>query len=361
MALVAGCASGGSGSGGGASGKACGDAVGAPAGADLAFFCGKTITYVVDDEAGSENDLLMEAMRPYVEKYLGAKIKPVYYPGTNVTGMNTTTTAKADGLTLGTVSMFSSLQYKWAGQNVLKFNVGNISYVQVNKAYEYILVSCEGSPYTSIAQVLSSTKPVKIVDINTFIMLRALFPAYNIPHTFISGYTGSTQGPGCARGDGDVAASPPSDFTNAAQTALDPGEQTLLITNPIPSNSSVAFMNSAPTLAKFIAEHPATSPQAKTADQLLLALFQDGIQGGVVGPPGIPAARLLALKAAFKYATQQPSVQKAFTNLGVPTQYVDPATAQPYAKKMLAETPLIKEYFSCANDTGSAWVSCVKG
>ena len=154
--LVAGCASSNSAGAAKSSGsKGCGSATDAPAGADLAFYCEKTITFIVDDAPGSDNDREMQALKPGIEKYLGATLKPVYYPGASVIGENKTTTAKTDGSTIGEASIKSSASYIFAGKDVLDFDVTKISYLWVTPPVTYIIAACKGSSDTTIDQVLS--------------------------------------------------------------------------------------------------------------------------------------------------------------------------------------------------------------
>jgi tripartite-type tricarboxylate transporter receptor subunit TctC len=327
------------------SSAACGDPVNPLPGADLSFYCGKTITVVIDDVAGSQNDLLLEAMKSDVQKYLGAKLKPVFYPGSNVTGMNTTATASPDGLTVGEVAISSIVQSVWSGQDPFKFSPAKLSWVQVSPGYEFMFVACAGSPYRTMDAVIHATKPVTAVALSTDISWHLVFPAYNVPNRLITGYTGSTQGPGCERGDGDIAYGPPTDFTNAAQTALDPGLTPLLVNKPLPANSSLNFLNKVPDFQSFFASQPVTSADAKARIALLEGFFgQDGMHGGIAGPPGIPTARLKALQSAFGWAAQQPDVDKAWENLGIPTAYVNPDKAAGWVTEYLGKLSQVQEY-----------------
>src|SRR5262245_46250056 len=65
LLLVVGCSSSNKG-GSGTSSKGCGaasSAPDAPANADFGFYCGKTITFIVDDGPGSDNDREMQALK----------------------------------------------------------------------------------------------------------------------------------------------------------------------------------------------------------------------------------------------------------------------------------------------------------
>jgi hypothetical protein len=243
------------------------------------------------------------------------------------------------------------MQHIFANDGAITFDPRKLSYVQVNQVDLFIAAACKGSPYQNISQVLTAKKPVTVLDITSFLMLRLLLPAYNVPSRFISGYTGATLGSGCLRGDGDLAGSPPSDFTDAAETAMNPGITPLLLGYPAPANSTINFLNTAaPTFKQFFTQHPPATAQGKKMVQFLEEFYQDGIEGGVTGPPGIPRGRLLALQAAFKYAAATPQAQKTFLDLGVPAGYVNPDTVVPWLNDMYNYRSQVAQWFKLTGE-----------
>ena len=274
--LVAGCASSSSaGAAKSSTSKGCGSATDAPAGADLAFYCHKTITFIVDDAPGSDNDREMQALKPGVEKYLGATIKPVYYPGASVVGENKTTTAKNDGSTIGEASIKSSASYIFAGKNVLAFDPEKISYVWVTPPVNYAIVACKGSPYKTLEDLVNGKAQVTDVDIPSYLLTRLFFAAYDINVKYISGYSGSDLPAACQRGDGQVASAPPESFLTSALNAMVPGETPLMLTAPVDPASSLAFLtnSSAVQMSDFVKAHPVTGAKESQALQLMLDFY----------------------------------------------------------------------------------------
>jgi tripartite-type tricarboxylate transporter receptor subunit TctC len=337
---------------GSSSAKGCGTAANAPAppaGADTSYYCGKTITFIVDDAAGSENDLYFQAVKPYVQKYLGATVKAQYYPGSAVVGSNKTATAASDGLTIGDLDINFSLNQIFNATHAEVFDVSKLSWVFVYKPDAYLIVSCKNSPYKTIAQALASTKTVTLLDIPSGggnEILHFLMAAYGTPHKYITGYSGGNAlGAGCLRGDGDITIGAPSDFLTSAGNAMDPGETPLLLSTSIPAGSSNSFLNAAaPTFAQFFKQQPVTAALGQQAQQLALSTFNSGIEGGFAGPPGIPQARLLALRAAFTYAALQPDVEKKWSDLGIaPGITANAADADSYATTKLQQATDIEK------------------
>jgi hypothetical protein len=279
----------------------------------------------------------MQALKPGVEKYLGATIKPVYYPGASVVGENKTTTAKNDGSTIGEASIKSSASYIFAGKNVLAFDPEKISYVWVTPPVNYAIVACKGSPFKTLEDLVNGKAQVTDVDIPSYLLTRLFFAAYDINVKYISGYSGSDLPAACQRGDGQVASAPPESFLTSALNAMVPGETPLMLTAPVDPASSLAFLtnSSAVQMSDFVKAHPVTGTKETLALQLMLDFYgPSGMQGGIVGPPGIPTARLAALQAAFKYA-EDDSAKKVLLDLGVGTNYVDPTQGDAYAKSLI--------------------------
>ena len=110
-----------------------------------------------------------------------------------------------------------------------------------------------------------------------------------------------------------------------------------MLTTPIDAGSLLNFLNNsqAVQMSDFIKSHPVTGAKEQQALQLMQDFYgPNGMQGGIVGPPGIPAARLLALQAAFKFA-EDDSAKKVLSDLGVGTTYVDPTQGDAYAKSLI--------------------------
>lgn len=326
---------------------ACGTSAGAKGGSGAPFFKGKTITYIVPDPPGNINGLQIVAMQPAIEKYLHAKINIQYIPGETAIGQNKVGHAAADGLTIGMLPVKTDLSNLYANATPLAFDMQKVSFVGATYTGPTLVVACKGASYTSLDQLLQSTKQVKVVNVSKGAdneKAHLLMNAFDIPHKYINGYTGATAAVGCRRGDGDIAMESVSGFSNSAGTALDPGLTPLLIIGAIPSGSTYNFLDNVPTLTSFAASHQPSGALAKKALTLLTDIGQPtSPQFATFGPAGIPKASLDALSGAMKWAMQQPSVRKKLLTDGIPPGFVPPATVASYLKTQIAAKSTIED------------------
>jgi tripartite-type tricarboxylate transporter receptor subunit TctC len=325
---------------------------GAPAsdssGADLAFFKGKTITYIIPNTPGSPPGLIMTAMKPGLEQYLGAKINIVYNSNVATVGENLVGAAKPDGLTLGNIAMQVVLNEEYTGSGAPSFNLADESYVGATHAAPSGIFGCKESDFTSYDQLVQKQTPVKIVEITTGSnneLNHLLMTAYPVPHKYLTGYTTADVLVGCQRGDGNFTASSLARALNAQGTAVVAGLTPLLLTGPVPDGSPNAFLNgTVPTLAQYEQQHPPATALGKQAmDLAVAALSSTAPNFTTFGPKGIPAARLKALTDAFTAVSQQAPVQKASLQAAIPAGFVAPDTVLTFITQQLAQKPLVRQ------------------
>jgi tripartite-type tricarboxylate transporter receptor subunit TctC len=317
-------------------------------GPDLAFYNGKTIT-LLGGAVGSTPDLITRAVIPYMEKYLHATIIDQNQSANAANGVNTNQAVASapDGLTITVGNLTSIENGFYENNNPLTYNPLDVSFISGFGSPINLFAACAGSPYKSWAQVISSTTPVKVVSFalgTAPVPLWLMLQAYNTPSKFINGYESTTQVPGCARGDGDVAVTATQLFENSAKTALVPGVNPLMLLIPIPKGSASVFLNKeVGTLAQFVAQHPANTAQGEKELKLAVALFS-GNENAFYGPLGIPKDRLLALSDAAKYAFAQPAVEKTELNLGVAPGSTPPTQVPQALNAALSQVSNVRNY-----------------
>jgi tripartite-type tricarboxylate transporter receptor subunit TctC len=304
----------------------------------LAFYKGKTITYIVPSKPGNAQGGIILALKPYMEKYLGATINIQYSEaGSNTIGQNEVEAARPDGLTIGTLLIASNLSAVFAKAPTVDFAQQDANIIGATTSVPDLVVACSGSPFKTFANVVSNTSPQKILEVQGVrptIFLYLLQKAYGYTGSYLSGYAGEDQEPACARGDGDMASSAVPDFTSANLESPYQGTTPLLLSNPVNSASPAAWLNKAvPLLTTFIKQHPPKDQQAINA--LLKLMSADAPQYGTFAPPDVPAGRLLALQDAMKYAAAQPGAEQGYIKYTVNPGYISPATAVSYMKTQL--------------------------
>jgi tripartite-type tricarboxylate transporter receptor subunit TctC len=318
------------------------------AAAGLAFFKGKTITYVIPNTPGSPPGLIMEAMKSGLEKYLGATINIEYNSNVATVGEDVVGTAKPDGLTLGDMALQVVLNEEYSGQGTPAFSLNDVSWVGATYAAPSGVFGCQESSFTSFGALVKSRTPLKIVEITTGSndeMNRLLMAAWPVPHTFLTGYTTADVTAGCQRGDGNFSSSSLARALNASGTSVVAGLTPLLLTGPVPAGSPNAFLNSkVPTFAEYAKQNPPTTALGREAIALAISSFSSTAPNFTTfGPPGIPASRLAALTAAFTAVAAEPAVTKASLLAAIPPGFVAPATVTAFVKQQLQAKSLVQE------------------
>jgi tripartite-type tricarboxylate transporter receptor subunit TctC len=344
--LAVGCSSGSDGSSAG-SGNSSSGASGKVA-PDLAFFKGKTITYIVPNTPGSPPGLIMTAMKPGLEKYLGATINIEYNTNVATVGEDIVGSAKPDGLTLGNMGLQVVLNEEYTGKGVPSFSLDSVSMVGATYAAPAAVFGCEETAFSSYSQLLQSKAAVKVVEITTGSndeFNHLLMAAYPVPHQYLSGYTTADVLVGCQRGDGNLSTSSLARALDAAGTAVVPGLTPLLLTGPVPAGSPNAFLNGqVPTLAQYAKENPPANALGKQAVAFAIQAFESSAPNYTTfGPPGIPAARLLALTDAFTAVSKTAAVEKAALQAAIPPGFASPATVKSFIASQLAAKSLVEQ------------------
>lgn len=342
------CSSSSSSAAGGSSGGASSSSDDSSLASGLAFYKGKTITFVTNAPGGTPNTLA-NLFKSSLEQYLHATVNIVVAEGASAISNNRVAAAAPDGLTIGDLNVPSDITGQIFKTSGLTFSLQKVTYITPFHNGLEVILSCANSSYKSLPQIRGSKTPVRVVDAsqtqNTLIM-HLFIKAYQIPSKYIEGYTSTTVSPGCERGDGDIAVNKVAQFANAANTALAPGLTPLLLTAPIPSGSPFSWLSGTPTLAQYFAQNPPPTASAKEALQLATTLFGGGIGDVVFGPPGIAAGKVAALNAAFKAAMATTSNQQGLLKLGITPSYIDPSQVMPFVNSAISNEPTLAKDLS---------------
>lgn len=308
-----------------------------------AYFKGKTITLIAPDNPGGDFDLYARIVAPALGKYLGAtvNVENVNGGGT-VVGTNQMAAAKPNGLTLGVVNFGgdeASIIEKKTGQN---FNLAKLSYIGQPGSSPSVFITQPNSGFASFKQLLSVKTPIKVVDVRNGtgdMMNRVVLGAFNIPHTFITGFTSvSALKQGFLAGDGQFA------FENLPpfRSMLDGGQAKALLTTFEPTLASLKkAVGSAITLNQALKLTTLTSAQSAAVKE---ALALSNVTFDFAGPAGIPSARLAVLRAAFKKALADPSTIAAAAKEGEPLSYTSGSTVTSEVQNAIAQASTISTY-----------------
>lgn len=334
-----GCSSGGSPSS--TPGPGSGSSAGAKA--DLGFYKGKTINFVIPQAPGGVFSYSMVPATQLAAQYLHAKINVRYVStGSGLVGDQQIYAAAADGLTIGDESVGTMINNILQGRDKgFPVDVQKLSYIGGVPQNPIALVTCKGSQYatTSLQDILAVKTPFKVITGTGtgYTFMKALFNLYSSPAQTLSGYPSTAEATaGCLRGDAPFAIQSVASLTT---DALSKGlVHPVVIGLPVSQQSVFyPFFKDTPDLQSFFQSHPSTLPGAKQAMPALVAqLGSTAITQWVAGPPGIPQERLMALQAAFKSALNDPSVIKNEVSNSVGFGWRSPDLALPYIKDSLA-------------------------
>lgn len=290
------------------------------------FYKGKTVTYIVATKAGGGYDFYGRLAAEYMQKYLpGSTFIVKNMPGAgHLIGANAIYASKADGLTIG--SFNTGLIYSQLIQlPAMRADLTKMSWVGKASSDPRVFVIAKQSPIKTFEDFRKQTKPINFATagvgsaayVETLILARAM----NLPIKLLTGYNG-----------------------NEDQLAMRRGE----IVGTGGSRSSMAdFVKNG--YGHFIAQIGGkekdvpqldtftTDPKAKAL--IALVKSQGEISRLTVGPPGIPADRLAALRAAFKSGMEDKTAQAKVEKLGRPLDPAYGVEVEKMVKEALQQSP----------------------
>jgi tripartite-type tricarboxylate transporter receptor subunit TctC len=279
----------------------------AQTGAD--FFKGKTVTYIVATSPGGGYDTYGRLVAEYMQRYLPDSTFVVRnVPGAgHIIGANTIYGSRPDGLTIGTFN--TGLIYnQLIRHEAVRFDLEQMSWIGKAANEARIIAIAQQSPIRTYQNLVEQKQVVNFaaagIGSAAYVEAVMLTSALKLPIRILTGYNGSEDQLAMRRGE--VVG------TISARSSWD----------PFVNNGFARYIaqiggahKDVPQLASLV-----TDPGANS----LIALIQT--QGDIsrltAGPPGIPAERLQALRAAFRRAMEDRELLAKMEKLGLP---LDPA------------------------------------
>lgn len=314
-------------------------------GSAASFYKGKTITFIAPDKPGGSFDLWSRLLGRYMGQYLKATVNVENVPpGNTIVGQNQLASAKNDGLTIGWINAGEDVADKVKGVTGVTFDPSKLSFIGAPGFGQSVFVVQPSSPYTTFQSLAKATKPVTSLDVTKGsgdTIERVVLGAYGIKAKIITGYESSKDiGAGFLRGDGVLAEEELVVFQNAIASNH---ARPLLVTDTVPAqNPAYQQMKNVPTLQQEFSAHPPASSQGKAAIKDLQALITTAQT--VVAPTGVPAGRLAELRAAMKWAMQQPALKSQAVKQALNTAYFSGPQAQAAYRNAQAHASALKPY-----------------
>ncbi|MDI7260718.1 MAG: tripartite tricarboxylate transporter substrate binding protein [Thermodesulfobacteriota bacterium] len=292
----------------------------APTPADVEFYKGKNITYVVATKPGGGYDTYGRLIGKYMQKHIsGSTVIVKNVPGAgHIIGANEIYLAKPDGLTLGTFN--TGLIYSQIiGQPGIRFDLAKYSWIgKANSEYRILLVGKE-TRFKTLKDVLESKEPIKIAssgvgsaDYNETLILAE---ATGAKLKTIPGYSGREGEMAIMRGEVDGII----------------GSYTGLL-GFIKAGECRALLQIAGKKHKDLPEVPLSKElnlSEKGIKLISLIVGVNEVGRMTAGPPNIPAGRLAVLRDAYKKALTDPELLKDAEKIGLD---FDPGFGEDVAK-----------------------------
>lgn len=273
-----------------------------------AFFDGKTITYIVATAPGGGYDTNGRLVAEYMQKYLpGSTFVVQNMPGAgHILAANYIYASDPDGLTIGTFN--TGLIYnQLVGADGVQFDLDRMSWIGKLASEPRVIVVSDTSGINSFQDLTALKEPVKFASAGvgsaSYVEIMMLKDALDLPIQIITGYNGNEDQLALRRGEVQGIVASRSTF----QRFVDEGHGRFIAQIGGPQTD-------VPQLSSLVSGQRAQSTVA-------LIQSNSSISRLTVGPDGMPADRLAALREAYARAAADPEFLKRAAALDLP---IDP-------------------------------------
>lgn len=307
----------------------------------LAYYQGKTLTFIVSSNAGSAYDIEARSVTTAMAAYLHATINVEDIPGgSGITGQDLLESSAKNGLTFGFLNggvvIYSILEHN----SSVNFNPARMDFIAGDSAPNHAFAVTPGSPYQTFASMLTATaaNPVTLLTDNgsiTSIEQKLILDAFGIHYRIITGYANSgVQLAGFLRGDGMGMFSAVSTFGSYLQSHLAVAVAKMYAMSA-PVNYA-AVTASVPTIPQLERKYPAKNRFQATAYKVLEAVDPSSGEP-FAAPANTPPDELAALRAAAMSVLSSASMKATFAQQGHLVDLVSGAVAKQRYINSLAE------------------------
>jgi hypothetical protein len=313
----------------------------------LSFYANKTIKLIAPDAPGGGFDAVARAVAPYMASYLHATVDVTNDSSSDtLAGQDLFAASPADGLTIGMLNAGTDIESIVTGTPGVNFNPKSTQFLGGNPVAGGSGFECLAtSGFANFEQVVHSSTPVSeaVVSSGTQTLdLDLINAAFGIKTKIIGGYANTAaEEQGEERGDGNCGVL--SISTPGFGPYMAAGKANLLLQTHA-ADPKVAFYaqtTKAASLQSEMTANPATTNSERLARAALVQVTAVGVGHEFNAPANTPAAEVTALRAALKYALQNPKCQAVLLAAGQPTGWVSGTRAsQSYDDELAALRPV---------------------
>lgn len=317
----------------------------AAAPAATTFYKGKTLTIIVPYGPGGGYDTWARLVGPYMQKYLGvAQVKVENIPGGGgLVGTDQIYRSAPDGLTIGDTNAAGDVFAEMAKAPGVRFKIAKFSWLGRPDNDPHTIAVHPTSPYKTFDDLVALKGGKTVLhclatgrgssDYNSVVIT---MNAFHIPFRMVAAFKGShAEKATFLAGDGDTIAVSASDVAQLGASQA----RVILVTAAKP----FAKLPGIPTVVQAAEKHhlPAKTVAALRAMGNVMAMGH-----AFFAPAGVPAARLQALRTAFRKTFQNKTFLTKAKKAGLYVGYEPPAKLKEAAQKAFEEkskfVPLLK-------------------
>lgn len=289
------------------------------AAASTDFYKGQTLTIIVPFGTGGGYDTWARLVGPYLKRALDLKrVKVMNEPGAGgLIGTNAIYHVKADGLTIGDTDAAGDIFAQMGHVAGVKFDVRKFDWIGRPDNDPHVIAVHADSPYKSFDDLIALKGTDQVIkplatgkgssDYNTALIT---YNAFGIPFHIIADFKGSHQAKATfISGQGTTVSVSASDVAEL-------GSKVRVVA--ITSADRFAELPHVPTVVEDGQKHDI--PKANL-DALKIMGGIMSIGHAFVAPPGLPKARLAALRDAFRETVRSPGFRSQAKKAGLYVGY----------------------------------------
>jgi tripartite-type tricarboxylate transporter receptor subunit TctC len=302
------------------------------------FYAGKTLQIIVPYGPGGGYDQWARVIAPYMSKYLGAaKAQVVNTPGGGgIIGTQAIYHAPADGLTIGDTNAGGDVFDQIDHSSGFSIDMKKVAWLGRPDDDPHLIATHSRGPYATFDALAAGKGTVSALatgkgssDYNAAVIV---YNAFKVPFKMVAAFSGSSDEKAAfLSGEGTSASLSSSDIAQISSSA----NSVLLV-----SADPFGKLPKVPTVIQEAREH-GINGRTLQALQALTAVMDLG--HAFFAPPGVPAARLTALRTAFTQSMKDPAFQQSARKAGLYLGYEPDSALSAATAKALGEGALFTD------------------
>lgn len=319
------------------------DTAGSGGGSDVAaYYKGKVIKWLIPYNPGGGYDEYVRLISPYLEKYTGARVDVLNFPGAGgMRGVNELYNSPRDGLIIAIINGSAMVTNQLAGVKGAEYKIGEFEFIGRVVADRRVLVIAENSGYNSFDDIRNSDKNVRLgatgLGGSTYVDAVISKEAFSLDNVQIIHGFDSSPVVRQAMLRGNIVGTWGS--WGSAEEAVSSGREKVILQSGRERSKDLPDAPTVFELADTTGNPERTRSILKAWDALI------AVGRPVAAPPGTNPARLAFLREAFRKAMHDPELLKAAAKAQRPLDYASGEEMSTIARDSTEMPDDIKQLF----------------